>query len=203
MERYIDPRNATSELILVSVDTTEQNNGSSLLHGWISGSDSAAWNAATRWVCVVQENLNWDTYCSPSKIPEYAVDWRVIITEARNSTIDYCLVGEQGDNDVRCGFHYSSVVAILVCVCTLTESFLICWTALKQHSHTLVTVGDAIAEFLDRPEHETEASFLSTIEQGRDMQRTGMRKGAWKESNPGVRWFHAASLNLWVTSVIL
>jgi hypothetical protein len=54
-DAFLDSRNASSELVMVSSTVTSQNirNGieSSLIEGFISGMDHDRWDAATNWVC--------------------------------------------------------------------------------------------------------------------------------------------------------
>jgi hypothetical protein len=55
IDAFLDSRNASSELVMVSSTVTSQNvrNGtvSSLIEGFISGMDHDRWDAATNWVC--------------------------------------------------------------------------------------------------------------------------------------------------------
>ncbi|OJD36760.1 uncharacterized protein BKCO1_9000190 [Diplodia corticola] len=191
IQQYLDPLNSTADLILVSKDTAEQNNGSSLLHGWISGSDFVHWQSATRWVCVAHEDYNWNHYCSQDDISQYADSWKVPSFNKTWAPIEYCLAGPSGNNAERCGFHYSAVILVLVCVLTLIESIFITWTAKRHDSPTMVTTGDAIAEFLKRPEHGNDTLLSSrTIQETR--ADTGMNTAVWRSRNNDIaRWFHA------------
>jgi hypothetical protein len=63
-------------------------------------------------------------------------------------TVEYCFVGDSGDNSDRCGFHYSAPIMIMVCLCTLLITIIIGWVALKHRQYTLAVLGDAVATSL-------------------------------------------------------
>lgn len=204
IQRYIDPLNATSDLILVSESTAAEANGSSLLYGWISGGNAVLWNRATAWVCVGHKGVNKNTYCSAvdDEISQYADNWTIPMEHGFSPPIQYCLVGPSGNNQERCGFHYSVVVLILVCICTSIESVIVTWTARRHSSPTMVTTGDAIAEFLKEPEHGNEALPSPDLTDETEDQSPKTTKLVWGSDSP-VRWFHAASLQTWIVSLSL
>ena len=204
MERYIDPLQATSDLVLVSNVTTAQNNGSSLIFAWMSGSDSMNWNGATNWICSSHENAYYTSYCSIDKAQHYADDW-VVLGPSMNATIYYCLVGEQGDNGNRCGFHFSAYIMATVCLLTSIETILISWTTFKHRTPTIVTVGDAIAEFLKDPDESTGGSstlvpVVPKHSKGQTIARLGVT--FWNGEHR-IYWFKAVSLNAWLISTSL
>ncbi|KAJ7832670.1 hypothetical protein B0H14DRAFT_2802673, partial [Mycena olivaceomarginata] len=101
-----------------------------------------------------------------------------------NILVDYCLG--------RCGLHHSMHIMIVVCVCTAVEFMLILWTARhfrkggkKRRERILVTMGDAISDFLEEPDRC--GYSLSVVE--------------WVECR--VYWFKAASLRLWALLIAL
>lgn len=69
VERYIGPLGSTGELPVVSTSTATENNGSSLLHRWITGNDPPISNIATGLVYVAHENADYSTWCESAQIP--------------------------------------------------------------------------------------------------------------------------------------
>ena len=101
---YIDLLNATQALVLViSNVTSTQNNGSSLILGYLIGRDSWTWG--TRWICISY----WHSYmrwCGQEWASSIADNWIVSYggPDSTKAEVGYCLVGEAGDNGQRCGF---------------------------------------------------------------------------------------------------
>ena len=101
VDAYIDPLSSTMSLVIVANNqTSTQNNGSSLLYGWLAGWDS--WNRAGLWVCTAQES-GW---CTQDRTSTFGEQW-VLSTNGTNASagslisVDYCLVGQGGDNSQR------------------------------------------------------------------------------------------------------
>ena len=115
----------------------------------------------------------------------------------------------------RCGIHYSVYILPLVSICTFFEAMLILWTWLehrkktnfaqchatvKHNINTMVTMGDAIADYLetpdvlgnDKPDQEG-AAVIGPIE---------LRKIQWTPKGK-VPWFKAVSVQVWIFSLIL
>lgn len=76
MEIYIDPCKPSSELVLIANITTTQNNRSSLVFGWISGSDSAQWDSATFWIYRHRGDKH-DRFCDTNWAREFQDKWTV------------------------------------------------------------------------------------------------------------------------------
>lgn len=201
MARYVNPLDATSELVIVSKNvTTGQNNGSSLIVGWISGSDSTIWNDATQWVCSGHEN-GWSIYCTLDLISKYADNWIVIGGKiATWIDVQYCLVGDSGSNTDKCGLHYNASVMVLVPLFTLVMALVIAWVALRYPEPTLVTCGDAIADFLDRPDSVTKNLVnIPTATKRCRNQFAMLAYKPWKQKR--ALWFSAAPVCSWVLTI--
>ncbi|KAJ7438863.1 hypothetical protein FB451DRAFT_1570129 [Mycena latifolia] len=170
----LDPLISTRSVLVVAKNlTSAQNNGSSLLDGWMSGWDF--WTKAT-------------TGYAPrdSGIP--------------NALVDYCLVGDAADNEGRCGLHHSTHIMIMVCVCIAVECMLILWTGLhfrksgkKKRGRSLVTMGDAISDFLEEP----------NVHIGNTTGHGGYRLGVVEWVECRVSWFKAARLRGWALLIVL
>jgi hypothetical protein len=196
IDAFLDSRNASSELVMVSSTVTSQSirNGieSSLIEGFISGMDHDRWDAATNWV-YDHDPAN----CTKELAMPSSDHWIV-----RGQQIQHCLVGPSGDNDSRCGLHFSKTIFIVIGICLLVEAFLISWVAILSESPTMVTLGDAQAEFLARPDQLTE----STSERDADTQpkKRHFARLQIAEWRPVRRfWFNAVGPKMWIITVTL
>ena len=134
IRRYINPLQATSVLVLVSNETTSSNNGSSLVNSWMSSVNGISWDRATNWMCPRSQKSIQVGVCTLENTLPYVKDWVMagwVDGVQTNATIEYCLVGEAGDNARRCGLHFNVRALQLVFIFMLAETLLICWTAWK------------------------------------------------------------------------
>lgn len=217
IDRYIDPMKATGSLIIVARNmSSAQNNGSSLIDGWVSIWD--AWVHSTIWVCAGNDSgdeQGLGHVCDPEFMEPFLYDWRVSTRPKTNYTkwpiqVDHCLVGASGPSDQRCGLHYSVHILGTVCICTFAECLFILtvWYRHRAQSRsrdhddltgfrakTMVTMGDAIHDFLLKP---AESVFTTTTESGyfeSKIQTWSPRKR--------VRLARAVSKRVWVFSWIM
>ncbi|KAI8938331.1 hypothetical protein NX059_005982 [Plenodomus lindquistii] len=149
---YKDPRKASSELILVSTVATEQNVGngtaSSWVDGWYNNYHLGRWDFSNWWSCQgLQQGVN---SCPEDWAERSADSWKVY-----NRTIQYCLVGESGDNDSKRGLHFSRAIFISVAINVLIGAGLMWWVVHLSKTPTLVTLGDAQASFLAKRDTHT------------------------------------------------
>ncbi|KAF5013831.1 hypothetical protein FDECE_188 [Fusarium decemcellulare] len=207
VERYIDPLKSTSAVVVVTRNvTTAQNDNSSLIDGWFSTWDS--WSDSTGWMCSAyqDDDLSKWRFCGQIWADTFADNW--VLSWPKDMGVDYCLVGEEGDNQARCGLHYSAYISIIVCICTLLGASMLLWTWLDhlrkdnrgytKSSKTLVTMGDAIDSFLDvpGPSDAVQASGTAT------RKLTENRVAIWKPV-ARISWFKASSNLLWGISLTL
>jgi hypothetical protein len=205
LKQYIDPLKATGDLIVIAANwTSVQNNGSSLIQGWVDGNSADKWSAATAWICSAYETLGWTRFCSLDWALSFLDDWVLETWEAprqRRVAVAYCLVDELGDNHERCGLHYSAPVMGLVCFCTLIGALLILWTARKYQVPTIVTLGDAIASFLEHPEIEVYGVDRTARRSifGRKRHAVAIEAIPWSAARP-TTWFRTVSVGNWLLS---
>jgi hypothetical protein len=200
IDAYIDPLMATSELVLVSSTLTSQNikNGteSSLLDRWNNGNHQARWDGATNWICseLYTDPVRPET-CTKEWIASSAEHWVV-----ERQPIEYCLVGKSTDNGNRCGLHFSKKVFAIIAVCLLIEVCLICWVAFLSKSPTLMTLGDAQAEFLENPDPMTQitAGVRQSPDNGHFVR---LQMAEWRPVR--LRWFKALGPKMWTMTMTL
>jgi len=218
IQAYIDSLEATSELVLVTNETSSAYNGSSLVHAWFSG--STLWEGSTMWVCATQydshgSSRRFDHYCTEEWARSFEGDWTFHINPWDGNNwgidktvfIDHCLMGETagpGSPSRRCGLHYNLDLLLLITVMAALDAGIIAYVAMTHQDRTMVLMGDAIAYFL-----ETNSSAnQSNLETGHPEQdeRTKSNKtlvhlqeGHWSDSHP--RWSSAVSKRTWACSL--
>jgi hypothetical protein len=200
ISKYIDPTEASGNIIIVASNyTAAENNGSSLVDALVSGSyDSNVWWSSSFWICTAYQGSHF-RWCSADWAATFASNWTVVSHYRTHVHVDHCLVGEQGDNKRLCGLHYSVDATIIVCVCTLIDAFLILWVwhqamRAKEERHTpMVTTGDAIASFLREPGKDSRRCNGKTVQ---------VKVQAWPMNNCA-SWFSAVGMLNWFAVMIL
>jgi hypothetical protein len=197
IENFIDPLNATRALVVVALNVTSaQNNGSSLIYGGLSGCFDV-WDRTNFWICQAYEvsgsrwcTLDWASTFVDRWVGTYAYNSG---PETPNSTalIDYCLVGDPGDNSQKCAIHYSAYILPIVCAFTCLESLLIFWTWWKYRGETMLTIGDAISTFLKEPDRATTPPRPVIVTEAR-----------W-DPKDRISWFKVISIRIWAISLVL
>jgi len=210
MSLYIDPRNASSEVVLVADITASQNNGSSLVFGFISGSDPARWNSATAWICPNRGDKH-DRSCTMDWARDFQDHWTVYqkftTPDGRSHdveiNVEYCLVGEQAaDMTNRCELLYNEWILFMVCILTFTDFMLIAGVLIRHHKDTLVNIGDAIADALASGSSlDRQSSEYPTLKTGRWEGVTVMRSKWSPPVRP--RWYQAVTEKSWTISLTL
>lgn len=161
----------------------------------------------------VFSSLNWDLF---DQVPYYwtcgdgyysfiystdspVCDLATAKAEAKSWKLDqhpisYCMVEPV---EAQCRLSFSLPIMIVVITCNVVKAAIMILTYSKLKEPTLVTVGDAIASFLDKPDPTTESICLST--------KYSIDHGKWKTKslrmwNPRRQfWFKAASTKRWIT----
>lgn len=208
MTAYIDPLNATAELILVSNDTSAQNAGFPFVDGWIMGDRPTVWDSASTWICDAHYSHSTIHWCLLDFARTFQDHWSLNITyrdSAEPVFVDHCLVGDSADIKSRCGFHYNAVLVILVIVFTVVDTAIIGYIVVRHADPTLRILGDAIALELDRSERDQEM-FSDGVDDKipQEIRKSGARlmKGYWPiHKRP--RWFSAVSRKTWAISICL
>lgn len=213
LDRYVNPFQATSSVIVVTADlSTTQNAGSSLIDAWISAYDSI--NGNMNWLCTSY------AYTSPSGWKYCTVEWSETVVDewligyGPKRVVDHCLVSTEADNNQRCGLHYSGPVVGLVLALTLVQSMMMFWVSLstwrdgcakikknRLPQQTMLTIGDAIGNFLANPDY-----LLSDVSDTTHSQ-TGTSRVVFKaeiwEVKRRIVWFSAVATSGWIISLSL
>ena len=122
-----------------------------------------------------------------------AQNWKV-----SNYTIDYCLSQPVQE---ECKLQFSLVIMLIVIGCNATKCICMVYLAIGSKEEPLVTLGDSISSFLNRPDLTTKGFCLA----GRDsFQTTDWEARALTYNPKKRRWFRAATAQRWIiTTAIL
>lgn len=122
-----------------------------------------------------------------SNVTAIAKTWHV-----NGYPIDYCLAMPAVE---QCKLQFSSTIMIVVILCNLIKTVCMAVIALKWSGQPLVTIGDAIASFLDSPDSTTEGSCLCPQTYFQTYKKWTRRSAKWRGEPK--RWFCAATTNKW------
>lgn len=144
------------------------------------------------WICLDTDGYDSDD-CDTSKARSNASKWTL-----GSKKIAYCLSEKVPE---YCKFQFSVTILAAVIICNLCKSVSMFLTLWRQRDATLVTVGDAVASFLEFPDETTTGRCM--------MGKVDVNKGplAWKHGKKVLpityrkplrrRWFSAASPKRW------
>ena len=176
-----------SNLLLVS---SHENDTNSILAMWHNVSPNFGESGVYHppWVCDLPEEFYTGHHpeCNPGKIAADASTWTM-----GGRPIQYCL---SEPVEEHCKLQFSVGIMIIVIICNAIKMAVMGHVAWTQPSN-LVTVGDAIASFLDKPDPTTTGSCLAGKEH---FQKSWQSKAMHWEPRAHY-WFHAASKKRWLT----
>ena len=118
--------------------------------------------------------------------------------------INYCLSEPVPE---RCTLQYSLYILIAVVICNAVKVLVMLITFWKQKAETLVTLGDAVASYLDDHDPTTRGQCLSTkrdVTKGLKSRNSGIGLVPGpKEFQPKRHfWFAAPSAKRWLSTII-
>ena len=108
--------------------------------------------------------------------------------------IDYCMI-EQVEQ--KCQLRFSLAIMVVVIISNIVKVSVMGLTIWKFQTPTLVTIGDAMASFLDTPDPNTLGMCLATREIFRKGKWSNVHGGKWAPKKH--HWFKAASTKRWLT----
>ena len=174
---------------------------SSISDVWSSQSEGAA--SVSPWFC------GGDVSCDANSITEEG-PWILCGHEGRLcSKIEYCL---SQTVEEHCKLQFSGAIMMVVIVCNFCKLIIMGYIAWKRPLEPLVTVGDAIASFLDEPDPTTMGSCLSGKDQFERTSSSGQARGrTLRNWGQGIMrydlgasyWFRAVSIRRWTFLVVL
>ena len=146
------------------------------------------------WICFEVES---DDPCEVDKILRNASNWRLFDTENTAFLIQYCLSQLVEE---RCRVQFSKIIIGVVMTCNTLKALCILLAMRQQELRPLVTLGDAIEEFLVKPDRTTYLACLSA-KRSFSCGRWGDAPSRWEEK--GHRWFSSLSTQRWLICIFL
>ena len=133
-------------LVVVSVNST----GVSVLD-YLSWSISGESTGSARWTCLnpICPSSTCDQMCAGSTTDNY---------ELYNTPVDHCFSWKTAET---CQLQFSLPIMIIVMICNLTKTVCMLLTIHHRFATPLLTLGDAVASFLERPDIYTRNNCLS------------------------------------------
>lgn len=122
--------------------------------------------------------------------PDRAISWKV----------NYCLA-EKGRQ--LCKLQYSFPLIMLIIGFNLVKTCILCYMWLGIRDAPLLTIGDAIASFLHRPDPATQGACLLTRRRAPALLQKRSLHQPEKYTGKRRRWGAAASVRRWMFSIIL
>lgn len=112
--------------------------------------------------------------------------------------IQYCLSKRVEEH---CKLQFSLAIMVVVIICNLIKTTCMSIIAWKQDPEPLVTLGDAIASFLDRHDVTTEGNCIVWKTRFEDSRSWDLLLSNWDRKR--LRWFQAASERRWLVCNVL
>lgn len=141
------------------------------------------------WICQIYESPD---PCDVHYLLSDASNWRVFNIDNNEFLVQYCL---SQPVEERCRVQFSMIIVGIVMACNILKTLCILLAMRQRNSRPLVTLGDAIEEFLVKPDWTTYSVCLS----GKRSFSPGLWGDApsrWDEK--GHRWFSSLSTQRWV-----
>ena len=229
IERYTSNDSGLSSLLIVTSNITmrdqlslsQTDNTSSLLSNFQSVYHGSDWGLNKAWICSAHTPpLHPSMGCTSNIALSYAPTWTIVDMESAKihpdksywAQVDYCIPSSDVVNmQDRCVLRISSIILSIVCILNSLKCICIAYTLrlhkkLKEASSRtvhLITIGDAIASFLELEDQTTKAFQLVTAKD--------FAKG-WPQSQDTIevqeklreyRWFHAAPKRQWIFVLVV
>ena len=112
--------------------------------------------------------------------------------------LQYCL---SVPAEEHCKLQFSLAIIMVVIVCNLVKTVCMSTIAWKQDPEPLVTLGDAIASFMDRPDATTQGNRISGKVRFKKIKSWDLLSRRWDSKS--LLLFRAASSRRWIVSNIL
>ena len=149
------------------------------------------------WLCSSNPPLD-DKTCDVDHTLKNALSWALCDESNSNSwPIQYCLSQPVSE---RCQVHFSIIIVGVVMVCNFLKTLCMLLALRRQRLRPLVTLGDAIEEFLVKPDKTTRLACLSGSK--------GFIRGRWRDApskweRNGHHWFSNLSMQRWLVCNVL
>ena len=149
------------------------------------------------WLCSSNPAFD-DKACDVDHTLKNALSWALSDDSSSDSwPIQLCLSQPVSE---RCQVHFSIIIVGVVMVCNFLKALCMLLALRRQRLRPLVTLGDAIEEFLSKPDRTTRLRCLSG--------KKSFIRGRWRDAPPNWEikdhhWFSNLSMQRWLVCNIL
>ena len=149
------------------------------------------------WLCSSKPRWEEET-CDVDHILKNALSWALSEEWGSHSwPIQYCLSQPVSE---RCQVHFSIIIVGVVMVCNFSKALCMLLALRRQSLRPLVTLGDAIEDFLVKPDRTTRLACLSG--------KKSFIRGRWRDTpskweRKGHHWFSNLSMQRWLVCNVL
>lgn len=141
------------DLLLISNEPGNSTNNTVFYTDAISYEGGSGYDLPYYWICIDAHPTQYYNFqCDIAKARQNATEWTVA-----GKKIDHCLAQPV---EPHCKLQFSLGILIAVIICNAVKSSAMFWTLRRQKEVTLVTIGDAIASYLDEPDESTKGRCL-------------------------------------------
>jgi len=141
------------DLILITNDQGNATNNTVFYTDMITYDSGGGSNLPYYWICTdAHPSDRYNYQCDVAKARKNVTEWTV-----GRHKIDHCLAQPV---EPHCKLQFSLGILIAVIACNAVKSLAMFWTLKRQKDVTLVTIGDAVASYLDEPDELTKGRCL-------------------------------------------
>ena len=209
IDRYLNIYNAGKDVIVVTKRTTAENSNQTLLTNEVTG--GPVWYFEEYWICSSTEiyAAMLPGGCTQGVMNNFYSNWTIasgdIAPKTDNSLgggsveVDHCLSAGLNDSQKQCSVGFSTyIMGIVIAMNALKCGFVLFVHWKSGKFGAIVTLGDAIASFLQEPDHHTEQMCLTT--KRTFMGKTGWQPQALQWQPSKTRWIGATTKRrFWIT----
>ena len=179
------------------------------------------WRGSWFWVQYLDNSTHWLNGTWAEAVSLVPVEGEVVCAtdivkyqiERPQYPVEYCLSRKLTE---QCELHFSPAICLVVIVCNIIKVLCMSLTALSNRTDIFLTVGDAVASFLSRPDPSTERMGLvsrSNLFRGpqpwpsfrRDYLQLAVKDAsrlpAWATLPPRQRWTRALPTSQWIVTI--
>lgn len=179
------------DLMLITNDRGNSTNNTVFYVDSITYDSGSGTDLPYSWICLdAHPSHNYNYQCNIGEERKNATEWHV-----GGRKIDHCLAQPV---EPHCKLQFSLGILIAVIVCNAVKSLAMFWTLRRQKDVTLVTIGDAIASYLDEPDELTKGRCLmGKVDVSHGPLRWTPRRKIMDEGNAFASMVATYTPNLW------
>lgn len=165
----MDALGSPRDLVVVTNYTSDPTSAfqpnSSLIVAFQNPAQGENWFRGPRWICseVYHKFKNDEKQCTVDLMQDHAENWQIWMEPLPDPvTVEYCLsAGVQATK--HCDVRYNISIWILICILNFCKCVCIMYARCIHAESRLVTVGDAVASFLEQADETTKRFCLATV----------------------------------------